>query len=111
MTTKPKEKAMPDPTKSLEVGHVVALSIHRDSAPGACYVGQIEAMDEHGIRLTLLDALLGTFQGFDLWVSWKSMLAALVCTPQHSMHEFPRVSDQWQEALRMAKERAELQAG
>ena len=54
---------MPDPTKSLEVGHVVALSVHRDSAPGACYVGQIEAMDEHGIRLTLLDGSARYFPG------------------------------------------------
>jgi hypothetical protein len=72
----------------LKLGYWVAISIKDNTAPSRSYVGQIEAMDSSGIRLTLLDWVVMEPVGYDLFVPWNSLGAALVCTDEHDLHGF-----------------------
>ena len=72
----------------LENGWLVAVCLKPDTAPSRCYVGQIEAGDERGIRLTLADWISGTFSGNDFFVPWSNITSALVATPDHNTEMF-----------------------
>lgn len=86
MTTK---KATGQPkVQVLEPGYVVALVLKESVAPLRCYVGQVQAVDEHGVRLTLVDWLIGEFLQWDFFAPWESITAAMVATPQHDVQHF-----------------------
>lgn len=84
---------------SLEVGYVVALSLVEGAAPLRSYVGQIEAIDDRGIRLTLIDWIAGRPDSWDLFVPWESITAALVATESHAVNEFGDPAADWQGAM------------
>ena len=73
---------------TLQVGYAVALTAKEGVAPFRCYVGQIEAIDQRGVRLTLMDWFAGAFTGNDLFVPWSNIDSCLVCTENHDLGLF-----------------------
>jgi hypothetical protein len=81
---------------TLQPGWWVALTLAAGSAPLRCYVGEVQAVDERGVRITLVDWLLGMACGFDLFVPWRNIESALVGTDQHSLDHFGDEAGKWQ---------------
>ena len=40
---------------SIEVGYWMAVVLPKDTAPLRCYVGKVQAVDDYGVRLTLVE--------------------------------------------------------
>ncbi len=80
----------------LEVGFVVALVT---DLPGGlqCFVGEVQAIDDLGVRITLVDWIVGMFNSRDLFVTWHHVLGASVWTEEHSIFpgELERVQNKW----------------
>lgn len=69
----------------LEVGFNTALVSKKNSLPLRCYVGKVKAVDDKGVRLTLIDWVLCNFTGHDLFVTWDNIESAFVATPEDEM--------------------------
>jgi hypothetical protein len=53
------------------------------------YCGEIQALDDRGVRVTGFDWLVGLFTQFDVWFPWTNVLGMTeVATSDHSMHEW-----------------------
>jgi hypothetical protein len=64
--------------ETLEPGLWVALTLRPNTAPSRCYVGQVEAVDDKGVRIRLVDRLSTKAPGTDFFTTWESISAALV---------------------------------
>ena len=84
---------------ALEPGYAVALTLTPDAAPLRVYVGQVQTVDEHGVRLTLVDWLIGSFSGWDVFVPWSQITSALVATPDHDVPRFGDAAGDWQRRM------------
>jgi hypothetical protein len=80
----------------LAVGYGVALTLREGTAPLRCYVGQVQAVDEHGVRITLIDWLTGAANEWDFFATWDSITSALVATPAHATELFADAAAKWQ---------------
>lgn len=87
------------PPSTIAVGYWLAVVLPPDTAPLRCYVGQVQAVDVQGIRLTLVDWLSGMADGFDVFVPWRHIQSAFIATPEHDLHDFARRAGQWQDAM------------
>jgi hypothetical protein len=85
--------------QTIEVGYWMAVSLRKGTAPLRSYVGQVEAIDDHGIRLTLVDWLREAAAGFDFFVPWGNIESSLIATPQHDMTTFIQEAGTWQEKM------------
>jgi hypothetical protein len=81
---------------TLEPGYVVALTLRADAAPLRAYVGEVQTVDERGVRLTLIDWLIGSFCSWDLFAPWEQITSALVATPDHDVTHFDQAAGNWQ---------------
>lgn len=95
----PKKKSAPKRQGAIEVGFFVAVALEPDSAPLRCYVGQVQALDDVGMRITLMDWIMGEPTGFDLFVPWSTIRSALVATPEHDYAGFLGAASQFQTAV------------
>jgi hypothetical protein len=68
----------------IEAGWGVAIILRQPINGLACYVGEVQATDERGLRVTLIDWISGTFTGMDWCFGWADIAAMEVCTDQHS---------------------------
>ena len=59
----------------------------------------MQAVDEHCIRLTLVDWLIGRAAGYDLVIAWSNIEAALIATPEHDAEEFSQRAAKWENAM------------
>lgn len=50
-----------------------------------CSVGELQALDDRGIRLTLIDWFTGAFTGFDFFIPWTNIIAIEVVTDEHDL--------------------------
>jgi hypothetical protein len=75
---------------TLKVGWWVALVLKPDAAPSRSYAGRIQAIDERGLRITLIDWFTGMAARFDLYVPLASLESALVATPDHDVRASER---------------------
>jgi hypothetical protein len=80
----------------LKVGWWVALTLKPDTASLHCFVGQIEAISDDGIRLTLVDWFDGMPTGYDFYVPHRNIESALVCTDKHNLKGFGDEAGRWQ---------------
>jgi hypothetical protein len=87
---------MTEKTNLFEPGWVVALMT--DWPTGVkCYVGEVQAVSDIGIRLTLVDWFSGGFEREDIVVPWGHMIGSAVWTDQH---EKTRASlEKWQNSF------------
>jgi hypothetical protein len=83
----------------LEVGSWVALILKPGTAPLRSYVGEIAAVGECGFRLTLVDWISCAASGFDLFVPWESITAALVATDLDGVIALSDNAERWQEQI------------
>lgn len=81
---------------AIEPGQWVALVLRPRSAPMRCYVGEVQAADERGVRLTLIDWVVGAACGSDFFAPWDQITSALVATADHDKGLFVREAVQWQ---------------
>jgi hypothetical protein len=86
-TTKPNNQPN---LAALQVGYVVALALREPCANNRCFVGQVEAVDDLGVRLTLVDWITGMMPGNDFFAPWDNIIGALVATPAHNKERFER---------------------
>lgn len=94
--------------KTLQTGYWVAITLKENTAPLPCYVGQIEAIDEHGLRITLIDWFIGMATSWDFFAPWESITSALVCTPDHDTTNFGESAGKWQTQMgELRKEKVE----
>ena len=79
---------MKDRTFGLVKGYWVAIALKEPVGSARCYVGQVEEVAEHGMRITLIDWMIGRAASWDFWVPWANVLACLTATPQHDVASF-----------------------
>lgn len=84
---------------TLEPGFWIAATLKKDSAPLRVYVGEIQEIDDRGVRITLIDWMIGAPANWDLFVPWDSLESALVATPEHSVERFPDSAGKWQSRM------------
>lgn len=90
---------------ALKVGYWVALTLKAGTAPLRVYVGMIEAIDERGVRITLIDWISGIASSWDFFVPHVNIESALVGTQDHALDGFGKAAAEWQEKME-AKENA-----
>jgi hypothetical protein len=101
-----------DRTNTLNVGHWVAVTVRETIAPLKCYVGKIEAKDDHGIRMTLIDWVTGAPASWDLFLPYSSIECALVATAEHDVEGFVEAAGKWQTRVnKIASEKTEQAPG
>ena len=66
-------------------GNIVAVVLRPDAAPLRCYVGEVQAVDDRGLRITCMDWFIGQFSGFDVFAPWSQITAVQVATEEHSL--------------------------
>lgn len=70
--------------QAIRPGYRVALATRRSVAGNAVWVGVVQEVDEHGVRLTGVDWLIGMEVGWDYYVPWTEIVVAQIATPDHS---------------------------
>jgi hypothetical protein len=68
---------------TLEPGWWVAVAFRDPVAKNRCYVGQVQAIDERGFRITGLDWIVGRAANWDAWIPWSNVLGISIATDQH----------------------------
>jgi len=80
-----KKSAPIAPEHGLAPGFWAALVLAPNSAPQRCYLGQVQSVDDRGVRMTLMDFVIGDAVGWDLFVAWPNLQIALIATPAHDV--------------------------
>ena len=80
----------------LKPGWWVAITLKEDVAPLRCYVGQVQFVGKRGVRITLVDWLLGQALSWDLFVPWGQMGPVLIATEEHDSEAFGDAAMAWQ---------------
>jgi hypothetical protein len=83
----------------LKVGWWVAVVLKPDTAPFRCYVGKIEALDTDGMRLGLIDWVVGDPVTWDFYIPHRNVESALLCTEEHDKKGFGEAAGKWQETM------------
>jgi hypothetical protein len=83
-------------SQSFVPGYWVALWLREEIAELRVYVGQVQAVDAHGLRLTLIDWLGGRATGWDFFAPWDAIAASLIATPEHDVGSFGEAGSDWQ---------------
>jgi len=80
----------------LKPGWHAAVTLKPGTAPLRCYVGQIQSVDEKGVRLTLVDWMLGAASSWDLFVPHHNIESMLIATEDHDLKQFGDAAGKWQ---------------
>ncbi len=79
-------------TETIQPGYCVAVHLLPESAPESCYIGMVEAVDDHGIMINLvhwddkLDMLGGYTEG--LFIPWTNINSILISTETQPTRRF-----------------------
>jgi hypothetical protein len=84
---------------TLRPGWFVAVVLKLGTAPRRCYAGQIQAVDDQGLRLTLVDWVVGSATSWDLFIPRASLESALVAASEHDLRQFGPMVGKWQAAM------------
>ncbi len=84
-TTKPESSA-----KTIEPGFVVEVWTrdHNPEEDVHGFVGEVQAVDERGIRIRLMDWVVSSFVGCDAFLPWQEVRQILIATPEHDRRTF-----------------------
>jgi hypothetical protein len=85
--------------QTLAPGFWVALTLSPEAALLRVYVGQVQAVDAHGVRLTLVDWILGAATHWDFYAPWGQITSALIATPEHAREGFADAAADWQDRM------------
>lgn len=67
--------------------------------------GEVQATDEHGVRLTLVDWLMGDMVGWDIFLPWNQILNAVIATTAHDQRGFVAYAGKEQERIHARREK------
>lgn len=93
---------MPDndyKNETIAPGFCIAVILKENSAPSRGYVGEVQTTDERGVRLTLVDWVIGNASSWDLYIPWSNIESALVATPEHDLERFGKYAIEWIERV------------
>lgn len=85
--------------KGIATGFYAVIVVKPGITPERCYIGVVQATDDKGLRLTLIDWDVKAFESWDLYVSWENIDSAMVATPQHSAQKFLEDAMKWVRAF------------
>jgi hypothetical protein len=71
--------------QTFEPGFVVEVwtdQLNRDRAEHG-HVGQVQAVDGQGVRLSQIDWAIGNFSNWDIFIPWGEIRWARMATPEH----------------------------
>jgi len=93
----------------LAPGNVAALVVKDGTAQNRCYVGKVLAVDEHGVRLTLMDWRAASFRGWDFFAPWENVSSAMVAEGGDASRFFDMASDLevWWDSIHKGREAAD----
>ena len=78
--------------QAIQPGYCVAVNLVPETAPHNCYIGMVEVVDEHGIRIDLVhwDDKLDMLGGYteSLFVPWENINSMLVSTEKQPTRRF-----------------------
>ena len=79
-------------TQTILPGYCVAVNTVPETAPECCYIGMVDAVDEHGILINLVhwDEKLDMLGGYSesVFVPWINIDTILVSTEQQPTRRF-----------------------
>ena len=82
---------MAKPT-TIRPGYFVAISLMPGTAPANCYIGLVQAADEYGLRINMVewDNELDGVKKYteDLFIPWININSMLVCTEEEPVRRF-----------------------
>ena len=86
-------------------GNIVAVVLKPGSAPLRCYIGEVQAVDDRGLRITCMDWIIGQFCGLDVFAPWPQITAIQVATEEHSLQSGDGMKQfaTWQETMEGAE--------
>jgi hypothetical protein len=87
----------------LKPGWWAAITLKPDTAPLRCYVGEIQALDSQGVRITLVDWFSAQPTGWDLFVPHANIESALVATNDNHIKTIRDEAGKWQERMEQRK--------
>lgn len=83
---------------ALKEGWFVAVVVKPGTAPRRCYVGEVQATDARGFRITTMDWVTGRAASWDLFVPHKNVDSILIATEDHDLEGFLETARRWPEA-------------
>ena len=88
----------------IQPGYYVAVYLVPGVAPRVCYIGLVQAVDEHGVRINPvhwdedLDVIAANTE--DFFTSWTNVASMLVCTDKQPSRRFVRdKAPEWRAAV------------
>jgi hypothetical protein len=79
-------------TETIQPGYCVAVHLVPETAPDNCYIGQVEAVDEHGILINMVhwDDKLDMLGGYteSLFIPWGNINSILISTERQPTRRF-----------------------
>ncbi len=79
-------------TQTIQPGYCAAIHLMPQTAPEACYIGMVEAVDDHGVLINLvhwdhkLDMIGGYFES--IFVPWGNINSMLISTEKQPTRRF-----------------------
>jgi hypothetical protein len=100
--------------ETIEVGYWISATLKKDTAPLRCFVGQVRAVDQRGISVTLRNIAdetmnYGLFYQFNVFIPWSNLESALIATPHDYLGTFSLAASKWQDAMVKGLKYDELQ--
>lgn len=83
-------------SEGIEPGYWVGLALSEAVSGSRYWVGQVQHVDERGVRVTLVDWLTGTASGWDFYAPWSNILGVHIATPDHDISGFAESAGQFQ---------------
>lgn len=94
-----REHMIENKINSLSPGMWVALGLRENVAPLRSYIGQIQSVDDRGVRITLVDFFTGMASSWDFFVTWQNITSALVATSDHAVQHFGDAAEKFQSSM------------
>jgi len=85
-----------DPARCFDTPRERSRTLKPDTDPLRCYVGQIQSVDALGIRVTLVDWIIGEALRWDLFVPRGNIESMLLATEEHDLKQFGDAAGKWQ---------------
>lgn len=90
-------------TAVLEVGWAIAVVMERPIGTGYCHVGEVQAIDERGFRITLMDWVVGQFIHDDFYIPWSNVRGMSICTDDHDFGLWSKDIGDYQKRINEAR--------
>jgi hypothetical protein len=79
-------------TDTIQPGYCVAVHLVPETAPENCYIGQVEAVDDHGMMINMVhwDEKLDMLGGYSesLFIPWNNINSILISTEKQPTRRF-----------------------